>query len=94
MSRYVQLLENRYRGRLDSDADEFIDFAVEGASRMQELIDGLRAYSTVGSTDHMAVAVDCSHVTRRALACGQTCPAAPRPVTPSSRAGSSMSGRP
>ena len=49
---YAQLIKRRYKGQLDQDADEFIDFMVNGASRMKNMIQGLLDYSRVGTQGH------------------------------------------
>ena len=46
---FTQLLERRYRNQLDTDADEYIDFIVEGAHRMKYLIDDLLTFSRVSN---------------------------------------------
>ncbi|WP_246998100.1 PAS domain-containing protein [Halosolutus gelatinilyticus] len=46
---YLQLIERRYGDALDADGEEFLAFAVDGADRMREMIDGLLEYSRVES---------------------------------------------
>ncbi|RUW71880.1 ATP-binding protein, partial [Mesorhizobium sp. M1E.F.Ca.ET.063.01.1.1] len=64
---YTQLLGRRYKGRLDADADEFIHFAVDGAARMQALINDLLVYSRVSTQGSAFEAIDCNLVVERAL---------------------------
>jgi len=49
VSSFAQLLEKRYKGELDDDADDFIGFIVEGAQRMKDLIDDLLTFSRLST---------------------------------------------
>lgn len=64
----ISFVARRYRGRLDPEADEFIAFAVDGCQRMQQLIDGLLAYSRVGRLETPLGPVDCNLVMNGVLA--------------------------
>jgi len=67
VSSFVQLLARRYQGKLDQDADEFIGFAVDGAKRMQGLINDLLTYSRVGTKGKPFQTTDCNRVLSEAL---------------------------
>ncbi|HUU41554.1 MAG TPA: ATP-binding protein, partial [Desulfatiglandales bacterium] len=64
---YVQLLERRYKDKLDTDANDFIAFAVDGANRMQNLINDLLMYSRVGTRGNPFKPIDCNTVLSQAL---------------------------
>ncbi len=67
MVHFAQLLDRRYRGRLDADADDFIDIIVEGGKRMTNLVRDLLDYSRAGSGDDALTAVDTAQAVRLAL---------------------------
>jgi PAS domain S-box-containing protein len=64
---YVQLLEKRLAGKLDADTREFMGFAVDGALRMQKLIQDILAYSRIGSRGMPLCAVDSAEALQEAL---------------------------
>ena len=61
VSLYTQLLKKRYGGRLDEQADQYIDFAVEGAYRMNLMIDDLLAYTRSSAHPDEPVATISAH---------------------------------
>ena len=62
VSSYTQLLERRYSDKLDDDAREFIGYAVDGASRMQRLINDLLDFSRVSTRGRPLAPTDISEV--------------------------------
>ena len=64
---YAQLLAERYKGKLDADADKYIHYAVDGALRMQVLVRDLLALSRVGRQNAERAKVDCNQVAQSVL---------------------------
>ncbi|MGE5197199.1 MAG: PAS domain S-box protein [Deltaproteobacteria bacterium] len=67
MASYSQLLEKRYKDKLDDDAKDFIGFIVDAANRMQRLITDLLAYSRVGRKDITTTEVDFDEVVNKVI---------------------------
>jgi signal transduction histidine kinase len=65
---YTALLEKRYKDKLDSDANDFINYAVDGAKRMQQLINDLLAYSRIRTRVKPFEPVDMESVFRDSIA--------------------------
>lgn len=64
---YAQLLARKYQGNLDAKADKYINYLVEGATRMQQLINDLLEFSRVGTRGKELVATDCEQVLSQVL---------------------------
>ena len=64
---YLELLERRYQGKLDAEADEFIKYAVDGAVRMRALIQALLSYARVSSHGKPFETVNCNQLLKDAL---------------------------
>lgn len=65
---FTQLLAERYKSQLDEKADKFIGYIIDGATRMQTLIDNLLTYSRVGRGELVLEPTDCGVVLQRVLA--------------------------
>jgi PAS domain S-box-containing protein len=65
---FTQLIERRYKGQLDKNADEYIDFIVDAALRMKEMIQGLLDYSRIGARRGKLKSTDIEEVFNHVLA--------------------------
>jgi signal transduction histidine kinase len=67
VNNYLTLLRQRYKDKLDTSADEFIGFALDGGKRMQQLINDLLTYSRLGTQGKELVVTSCNEALDRAL---------------------------
>jgi len=67
MASFSELLERRYNDKLDTDANEFIGYIVDGAKRMQRLIQDLLVYSRIGRTDMTIEEIDSNSILERVI---------------------------
>ncbi|HXJ61763.1 MAG TPA: ATP-binding protein [Verrucomicrobiae bacterium] len=68
INNYLQLLQQRYQQQLDAPGREFVGFALDGAKRMQQLIQDLLTYSRVGTHGKEMVTTSCAEALEHALA--------------------------
>lgn len=68
VSNYVSLLERKYKGKLDPDADKYIRYAVEGATRMHRMIEDLLTFSRSARDEQSIETVDAQAVAKDVLA--------------------------
>jgi PAS domain S-box-containing protein len=67
IANYTQLLADRYRGKLDEQADKYIAYSADGATRMQALIQDLLKFSRVGTQEIELQTIDCRTLVEQAL---------------------------
>ncbi len=69
---YVQLLEQEYKGKLDEEAEKWIRYIVEGATRMKDLLHGLLLYSRIDTRGKPSAETDSADILRDVIANLQT----------------------
>ncbi|MHA2364546.1 MAG: ATP-binding protein [Candidatus Hodarchaeales archaeon] len=67
VSSFVKLLSSRYEGKIDKDADEFINYTIEGTTRMQKLINDLLAYSRVSTGEKLFDEINTDSIVKQVL---------------------------